>query len=330
MNALYSFLIVAFLLLVAVGGAASGSLNWFFAVGFPYLAIVIFLVGFIGKVMAWAQVPVPFRITTTSGQQKSLPWIKSSRLDNPHDLPGVLGRMFLEVFFFRSLFRNTRVDLGSGRVTYAESKWLWAGAMVFHYSFLAVIVRHFRFFLEPVPSCLNRFAALDGFFEIGVPVVYMSGLGLLAGVSFLLVRRFVVPQLRYTSLPADFFPLYLLLGISVSGLLLRYVYKVDLIGVKSAALGLVSFHPVAPEVFSPVLAVHLFFVFILLAYFPFSKLMHAPGVFFSPTRNLANNNRAVRHVNPWNAPVKVHTYEEYEDEFRDLMKGAGLPLEKGG
>jgi hypothetical protein len=33
-------------------------------------------------------------------------------------------------------------------------------------------------------------------------------------------------------------------------------------------------------------------------------------------------------VNPWNYPVKVHTYEEWEDEFRDKMKAAGLPVER--
>jgi nitrate reductase gamma subunit len=56
--------------------------------------------------------------------------------------------------------------------------------------------------------------------------------------------------------------------------------------------------------------------------------MHMGGVFLSPTRNLVNNNRARRHINPWNYPVKVHTYQEYEDEFRDVMKAADMPLEK--
>jgi hypothetical protein len=56
--------------------------------------------------------------------------------------------------------------------------------------------------------------------------------------------------------------------------------------------------------------------------------MHLGGVFFSPTRNLANNNRSRRHINPWNYRVQVHTYEEYEDEFRDRMKEAGIPVEK--
>jgi len=74
--------------------------------------------------------------------------------------------------------------------------------------------------------------------------------------------------------------------------------------------------------------VHFFLVCVLLAYIPFSKLMHLGGVFMSPTRNLPNNSRAVRHENPWNYPVKTHTYEEYEDDFRDKMKEAGIPVEK--
>ena len=72
----------------------------------------------------------------------------------------------------------------------------------------------------------------------------------------------------------------------------------------------------------------LFFVCVLLAYFPFSKLMHLGGVFLSPTRNMANTTRMVRHINPWNAPVPLHTYEEYEDEFREKMIEAGLPVDK--
>ena len=89
-----------------------------------------------------------------------------------------------------------------------------------------------------------------------------------------------------------------------------------------------SFHPVIPEGISSLFFLHLFFVTVLMAYIPFSKLMHMGGVFLSPTRNLANNNRMKRHINPWNPVVKLHTYEEYEDEFRDVMKAADLPLDK--
>ena len=82
-----------------------------------------------------------------------------------------------------------------------------------------------------------------------------------------------------------------------------------------------------PETISPLFYGHLVLVSVLIAYFPFSKLAHMAGVFLSPTRNLANSNRAVRHVNPWDYPVKVHSYEEYEDELRDKMKTAGIPVE---
>ena len=109
---------------------------------------------------------------------------------------------------------------------------------------------------------------------------------------------------------------------------MRYFTKTDLSAVKQLAMGIISFHPVMPEGIGLMFYIHLFLVCVLLVYFPFSKLMHLGGVFLSPTRNLANNNRMKRHANPWDYPVKVHTYEEYEDEFRDVMKAADMPLEK--
>ena len=93
-------------------------------------------------------------------------------------------------------------------------------------------------------------------------------------------------------------------------------------------MGLVTFRPTVPEGVGTVFYIHLFFVSVLLAYFPFSKLMHLGGIFLSPTRNLTTDTRANRHVNPWNYPVPVHTYEEYEDEFRDKMIEVGLPVDK--
>jgi nitrate reductase gamma subunit len=106
------------------------------------------------------------------------------------------------------------------------------------------------------------------------------------------------------------------------------VEKVDVSAVKAMVMSLLHAQPKPARALSGVFYGHLFFVSTLLAYFPFSKLMHMAGVFLSPTRNLKANSREVRHVNPWNRPVPVHTYAEYEDEFRDRMRDAGLPLEK--
>jgi nitrate reductase gamma subunit len=133
---------------------------------------------------------------------------------------------------------------------------------------------------------------------------------------------------RYISLAADYFPLFLIMGIALSGIFMRYVAKVDIVAIKELTMGLVTFRPTIPEGVGGLFFAHMFLVSILLAYFPFSKLMHLGGVFLSPTRNMTGNTRQVRHVNPWNHPVKVHTYEEYEDDFREKMIEAGLPVVK--
>jgi nitrate reductase gamma subunit len=179
-----------------------------------------------------------------------------------------------------------------------------------------------------VPVAIKIMESLDAFFQVGVPLVYLTDLTLLVGVTFLFIRRVFMPQIRFISLPADYFPLLLIFSIGATGILMRYFLRVDIVGVKQVAMGLVSFHPIAPASIGSIFYIHLFLVSMFFAYFPFSKLMHLGGVFMSPTRNLANNSRMVRHINPWNYPVHVHTYEQYEDEFRDKMKKAGLPVEK--
>jgi nitrate reductase gamma subunit len=318
---------VATLFLAAIEGAGAPGGRWLLGVAAPYAAAALFVVGVVAKVVGWARSPVPFRIPTTCGQQKSLPWIKQAKIENPSTTTGVVVRMALEVLCFRSLFRNTRTELRDGKLAYASNKWLWAVGLVFHYSFLVVLLRHLRFFLEPVPGFVLLLARVDGFFFIGLPVVYATTLAFLGAVGFLLVRRIVSAQIRYLSLAADYFPLLLLLAIGGSGAWLRHVQKIDVPSVKATVMGLLHLAPQAPESLGTVFYAHLFLVSTLLAYFPFSKLMHMAGVFLSPTRNLTANSREVRHVNPWNRPLPVHTYEEYEDEFRDRMRDAGLPIE---
>ncbi len=332
MNVLISLAAVLVLALIAAVGAGTAGLYFVFAVALPYVAIALFLGGVIWKVLAWAKCPVPFRIPTTCGQQWTLPWIKHNNLENPRNTRGVLARMALEVLFFRSLFRNTRASVTEdGKLVYADTKWLWLAAIAFHYSFLVVLIRHLRFFTEPVPSVVGLIEGLDGFFQVGVPMVYMTSIILLVAVSYLLARRLFIPQLRYISLANDYFPLFLILGIATTGIIMRHFIKTDLISVKTLAIGLVTFKPAATEVLekiSPWFYVHFFFITVLFAYFPFSKLMHAGGVFLSPTRNMANNNRYVRHINPWNPEVEFHSYEEYEDEFREKMVKVGIPVDK--
>jgi nitrate reductase gamma subunit len=295
-------------------------LDALFLVVIPYASGALFISGIIYRILKWSSAPVPFRITTTSGQQKSLPWIKSSNLESPHNTAGVLGRMFLEVLFFRSLFRNMETELSTGKnLSYGSSKWLWLGAMVFHWSFLVIAVRHLRLFTEPVLSLAAFLQDIDGAFEIGLPVLYVSNVLLLLSLSYLFVRRITNSQVRYISLFSDYFAVVLILGIAISGIIMRYFTKIDVVAVKELAIGLISFAPAGGESFGTMFFIHVFLVCLLLGYFPFSKLVHGAGVFLSPTRNLANTSRMKRHVNPWDYPVKVRTYEEWEDEFRDRL-----------
>ncbi|MBU0993806.1 MAG: sulfate reduction electron transfer complex DsrMKJOP subunit DsrM [Proteobacteria bacterium] len=324
-SALLAVVVLGFL---AYLGTEVLGLQSLFGIFIPYLAVCVFIVGAIMKVMNWAKSPVPFRIPTTCGQGKSLDWIAQNKIDNPSSTVGVVVRMFFEVLLFRSLFRNTKAGIKEGKITYEWEIFLWVGALAFHYSFLTVLVRHMRFFLEPVPYCIKIVETLDGFFQVGLPGVLLSGVVLLAAVLFLLARRVVMPQISYISLMADYFPLFLIIGIAGTGLYMRYFARVDVVAIKELTMGLVTFKASVPAGVNSIVFVHLFFVSVLFAYFPFSKLMHAGGIFLSPTRNMASNNRMVRHVNPWNPELKFHTYAAYEDDFREKMIEAGLPVDK--
>ena len=137
-----------------------------------------------------------------------------------------------------------------------------------------------------------------------------------------------MPQIRYISLGTDYFPLLLIFGIGATGMLMRHYFRVNIADVKQMTMGLVTLDWTNPGNIHPIFFIHVTLVSTLMMYFPFSKLTHAAGIFFSPTRNMANDSRAKRHINPWNPEIKVHAYSAYEDEFREFMAEAGIPLEK--
>jgi len=331
-RALFSLAIVLALTIIPLVGVGLLDLQFIFGIILPYTAIALFLGGFIYRVINWARTPVPFRIPTTVGQAKSFDWIRQNKIENPTTNTGVFLRVASEVLLFRSLFRNSKTELRNDengpKLAYGSNKWLWLFSLMFHWSLFIILVRHLRLFLEPVPVFVAALDKLDSFFQIGLPAVYITDILIALALTVLFLRRIVVPQVRYVSLPADYFPLFLLMGIAATGMLMRYVWRVDIETIKEFAIGLLTFTPHIPDGIGTIFFVHIFFVSSLFAYFPLSKLMHMGGIFMSPTRNMKSNNRMVRHVNPWNYPVKVHTYEEYEDEFRTKMVRAGIPVEK--
>src|SRR4030067_3589274 len=226
-------LAVAGLVLVAYVGVEAAHFGYLFGVVIPYAAFAIFVLGIIYRVLFWAARPVPFRIPTTAGQQKSLPWIKQNKIDNPSSALGVAVRMAFEVLLFRSLFRNTRSELTGGtKLSYASAKWLWIAGLAFQWTFLIILVKHLRLFLEPVPSSIKIVESLDSFFQVGAPLLYLTDVIFLLAVTYLLLRRIFIPILRYISLPADYFPLFLIIGIGATGGLTRYFFKVNVVGVE--------------------------------------------------------------------------------------------------
>lgn len=323
---------IAVLVLIAAGGLLGMSQGTQFLVGvmLPSVAFLVFIVGFIRKVLDWSSSPVPFKIPTTCGQGRSLSFIKEDRFDCPTTKGDVLVRMFLEVFLFRSLFRNTRAEVHDGpKIVYGSSIWLWLIGISFHYAFLTIVLRHLRLFMEPIPFFVPWIEFVDGFLQIGAPEIFISGFVLIGAAAALMARRLIMPQVRYISLAADYFPLLLIIAIATTGILMRHFYRVDVTQVKQLTMGLVSLHWYNPGGIAPIFFIHVALVSTLLIYFPFSKLMHMGGIFFSPTRNMANDTRAKRHINPWNDPnITCHSYADYEDEFREFMVDAGIPVEK--
>ena len=236
------------------------------------VATVILFAGVIRKIIQYARTPAPLKIPTTPA---------------PVTQGGVVLRMAYEVVFFNSLFKS--------------SKWTWIFGWLFHLSLLLAFIRHLRYIIAP-----------DGMFGFLWPLVSLelvqtagkyAGYAMLIGLLGLLGRRIFVDRVRYISSPSDYLWLVLLLAIAGSGLLMSFVSPIDIVQLKAFALGLVYFdwQPLPSD---PILLTHLTLVLILMVLLPVSKILHAPGIFFSPTRNQVDNPREKRHLAPWAAELE--------------------------
>jgi nitrate reductase gamma subunit len=293
--------------------------------------VVVAVVLFVYKVMGWLRAPVPFRVPLTTGQQRSLRGLPRHGWQTPHSPSEVALRALVDIVLLRPLFRATPTALALGRgLPHNLARGLWLGAVAFHGAMAIVLLRHLRMVLEPVPGFVVWLEAYDVATEMSLPKLHVTSLLLLVALLFLLGRRLVLPRIRYISLAADYLPVLLLIAIAATGIVMRHVTRTDVTAVKELALGLVAGKLVAPAQVGFWLSAHVSCVAALLLYFPLGKLMHAPGVFLSPTLTLANTNRELRHLNPRNPKVVILHYTDYENTFRERMIEAGLPVEKQG
>jgi [DsrC]-trisulfide reductase subunit M len=221
-----------------------------------YFAALVLIIGLGLRIRLYAKTPAPLRIPTTPA---------------PLTAAGVVGRMFFEVTLFRSLFK--------------ANKWIWIFGWLFHAALLLVLLRHLRYFTDPVWSWVALMQPLGAY----------AAFVMIAGLAGLWARRFLVDRVRYISSPSDHLMLALLIAIGLSGLGMKYVAATDIVAVKAFFLGLMYFDW-QPMPGDPLLMLHLVLVAVLMIIFPFSKLLHAPGMFFAPTRNQVDNPREKRHL----------------------------------
>ena len=241
-----------------------GAATIIFALVF-YAATLLCVAGLAWRIADYARTPAPLKIPTTPA---------------PTTRSGAAFRVAREVVLFESLFKASLLT--------------WLFGWTFHAALAAVLLRHLRYFTEPVPAWV----------ALVQPFALYTGIAMAAALVALWARRVLVDRVRYISTPSDHLMLALLLAIAVSGLAMKNLAHTDIIAVKSFFLGLLAFE-VRPLPGDPLLAVHLALVAALAIVFPFSKLLHAPGIFFSPTRNQADNPREARHLAPWAAKLEA-------------------------
>ena len=224
-----------------------------------YTATAILVVGLAVRIRKYIKTPAPLKIPTTPA-----PTTKS----------GVAFRMVKEITIFESLFKS--------------SKWTWLFGWLFHFGLFLVLLRHLRYFIEPVWWWVQLIQPLGKY----------ASFMMLIGLGGLLARRIFVDRVRYISAPSDYLMLLLIIAIGVTGMLMTFVTNADIVTLKNYLMGLMVLQ-IRPLPTDPVLLVHLLLVITLMVIFPVSKLLHAPGVFFSPTRNQVDNPREQRHIAPW-------------------------------
>lgn len=224
-----------------------------------YFAVVVLIAGLVNKIVQYARTPAPLKIPTTPA---------------PTSSGKVTLRMVREVVFFESLFKG--------------NKWIWIFGWIFHFGLFLVTLRHLRYFIDPVWPPI-------AFIQ---PFGIYGGIAMVVGLAGLWARRVLVDRVRYITAPSDHLILLLLILIGLSGLSMKFAVHTDIVAVKNFFFGLYQLQ-VNSLPGDPLLLLHLLLVAVLMIIFPYSKLLHAPGLFFSPSRNQADNPREKRHIVPW-------------------------------
>jgi nitrate reductase gamma subunit len=129
-----------------------------------YAATAVLVIGLARKIAGYWRTPAPLKIATTPA---------------PLTPGGVALRLARETVLFESLFKS--------------SKWTWVFGWSFHAALALVLLRHGRYFQQPVwdlTALVQPFGLYAGFLMV-------------LGLGGLWARRWLVDRVRYISTPSD-------------------------------------------------------------------------------------------------------------------------------
>ena len=216
----------------------------------PYTAWSVFIFGMILRIVGWLKTPVPFHVTI---------------FPSPAGTKGRIVAVASDFLLCSSLFR--------------EDKALWLRVWLFHLSLALIITGHVVgiFFLREQFTLVGLNPEASHFLSrlLGA----LSGTLMVFSLGALVIGRIVNPLVRKLSVAEDYFNLFLLIAIAVTGLLMYFpFFHVDLPAVRSYLGGILLLRP-TPLPPSPLFVIHFLLVNLLLIYFPFSRFLHPAGYF---------------------------------------------------
>jgi nitrate reductase gamma subunit len=175
----------------------------------PYFTFAVFLGGMFYRVYVWAKMPSPI-ITLFPRPEKSntLAVIK-------------------EALLFPGLFRSDKA--------------FWGGAWIFHITLAFIFIGHFRVVAD-FPWLWGKLGMDSAEVDVMSNTVGgIAGIIILLAVIYLILRRIGLKRVREISNLADYTVLFLILGILVTGNMMRFFQHLDLNETREYFRGLLTF-----------------------------------------------------------------------------------------
>lgn len=216
-----------------------------------YGSITVLGLGLVYRIFKWWMIPHIYPLT---------------RFPSANTHTQAVGKLLADTLLFRPLWKRSQEVWVSGFMLHLCLLLILAG----HYAGISSRGREFVV-LGLTPAQSETVSACAGM---------LIGLMLMGVLLYLLVRRWLVIRIRTISTSEDYLVLLLLVGIVISGNLMRLLGGVDSRQVLDFMQGLLLFHPVAAPR-SHWFSIHFVLANGLLLYFPFSKLVHSCGGFMS-------------------------------------------------